>query len=550
MLELNQVSLLKGSGEDKQVILHEISIQLPSKHFCAVLGPSGSGKFALLQVIAQVEKPGGLDWKSGPDDHPTLDSPRIGLIAERDSSHGFLTVEESIEEAIALRVRGKSERKQEAQKILQEVGLASTGTHLVKTLSDEQHARLNLGIELAASPDILLCQNLAGNLDPRSEYEILKLLRHIARNCLVLLDTQNLRHLEVFDSIAILHEGHLAYHGPGEFLFHYFNITNPEELYPRLSQRRASEWHASWLKHGSAYYAAQKDGSQPVKKEDSEQALKADLRTNAIGNKKKPKRARVSVFLQTKVLFQRRCKELLRNRPKLLLELALLLGLPCMVILFNWNVLPQIVRSTGFPTPGRVVPLLQMLVLCQVILLGFAGVINGAGEISGERDSFEKEKWAGLRPLGYIASKALFLGLLAAAQSLWMTLYVKEVSHLPGRFWEPAAFLFCTNAAMTSLSLGVSSLFRCRGKASTVVLYLAAIQLPLSGTVLALPESICRITRFVTPAYWGWAGYLKSSALPSLQGSLPESTSFCFAVLAIQCFLGLSLSLLGTIRRT
>ena len=52
------------------------------------------------------------------------------------------------------------------------------------------------------------------------------------------------------------------------------------------------------------------------------------------------------------------------------------------------------------------------LVLLQVILLGLLGANNSAREIAGERAIYEKERFAGLSPAAYVASKASFLAVL------------------------------------------------------------------------------------------------------------------------------------------
>ena len=64
--------------------------------------------------------------------------------------------------------------------------------------------------------------------------------------------------------------------------------------------------------------------------------------------------------------------------------------------------------------------LVSGLIMFQVILLALMGSNNAAREIAGERLIFEKEKFAGLRPGAYVASKAAFLGVLVLAQSVWM----------------------------------------------------------------------------------------------------------------------------------
>jgi len=120
---------------------------------------------------------------------------------------------------------------------------------------------------------------------------------------------------------------------------------------------------------------------------------------------------------------------------------------------------------------------------------------NSAREIAGERPIFEKEKFAGLRPSAYVASKVAFLACLVIVQSLWMAFFVDFFGPFRGNFLEHVGFLLLVNGAMTAVCLGISGLMRTAEQASLLSIYLVGFQLPLSGAVLALPEHIEALTR-------------------------------------------------------
>ncbi len=143
----------------------------------------------------------------------------------------------------------------------------------------------------------------------------------------------------------------------------------------------------------------------------------------------------------------------------------------------------------------------------QVILLTLMGSNNAAREIAGERAIFEKEKFAGLRPASYIASKVAFLSVLIVAQSAWMGFFVSMICRFPGDLLAQIVILCLTNAAMTFVCLAISSFSRSAENASLLSVYLVGLQLPLSGAVLALPHVIGLATRPLVAAYWGWSGY-------------------------------------------
>jgi hypothetical protein len=76
---------------------------------------------------------------------------------------------------------------------------------------------------------------------------------------------------------------------------------------------------------------------------------------------------------------------------------------------------------------------------------------NAAREIAAERLLFEKEKFSGLRPSAYVASKALFLALLIIVQSGWMALFVDLIVGFPGEVGSQVLLLVLVNAALTAL---------------------------------------------------------------------------------------------------
>ncbi len=145
-----------------------------------------------------------------------------------------------------------------------------------------------------------------------------------------------------------------------------------------------------------------------------------------------------------------------------------------------------------------------------VILLTLMGSNNGAREIAGERQLYEKERFAGLKPSAYAISKIIFASFVALMQGLWMTLFVKYICEFPGALLAQSIVLMLSCVAMTAVCLGFSAIFRSADKASLLSVYLVGFQLPLSGVVLALPEVLVWVCRPFINAYWGWAGYFGS----------------------------------------
>jgi ABC-type multidrug transport system ATPase subunit len=587
MLELIDVTLATTPARDDAWLLHGICARLPPGHLCAIVGPSGCGKSTLLKVIAGVRVPeeGTILWEGRDLEERDLDPHEIGYVPQFSIAYDLLTVQESVETALRLRVGGQTagQRHERASAILVSVGLHDIADRRVGVLSGGQKRRLALALELVSSPTLLLCDEVTSGLDPLAEDEIVRLLRILATPDqsdavlatgaaprTVLSVTHSLRHLALHDSVIVLFQGHLIFHGPPAVLPFYFGIEHNDDLFPTLTKRTAAEWHASWQKHRAGYEASLHDDDQPVARAEG---TPVPVEPHEPPPAPVPSAPAAPEFQsppwmeQFVTLLTRRWRLLLRDRGQCALQAALLFGFPCLVVIFAWDGLPQIqnLTSTGNALQqlleraadalhsSRVAGLVSGLVMFQVILLTLVGSNNGAREIAGERTVFEKEKFAGVRVSSYIASKAAFLAVLVTAQSLWMAVFVNVICRFPGDLVTQAGLLLLVNAAMTAICLGISSITKSAEHASLICVYLVGFQLPLSGAVLALPKFLGWITQPVIAAYWGWSGYLQTmrdtrfyDVVQSVSQTELAPLGVCGWVLVFHIIAGLLLAYLGS----
>jgi ABC-type multidrug transport system ATPase subunit len=593
LLELQKVCFtVQKDGEDFNII-DEVSLKVPDGHFMAIVGPSGCGKTTLLKTIAGLneESDGDLFWNGrNLAKEQDFEPAEIGYVPQFSIAYDQLTVDESIESAVRLRVKTKNlkELDRRIDKILRETGLAKLADRPVKVLSGGQKRRLGLAIELVTSPPLLLCDEVTSGLDPRSERDIVHLLHQLSNSNgrTVISVTHSLAHLDLYDSVLVLHEGRVAYHGPPDEMTHYFSVDDTEEVYPRLAKQVSEKWQQSWLKHREAYYrkiTKQKD--QPNKaandKKVATKSLDADKpitilldenssETGEDVNTPTPLAKTPGVISQFLTLLLRRWKIFFRNKGQVYLQLAILLCFPILVALFHErgnenikrfsdrgeSVIQQIQEHSmvekSYLSVGSAV---SGIVMFQVILLSLMGSNNAAREIAGERLIYEKEKFGGIRPAAYLASKVAFLGCLILIQSLWMAIFVEQFWKFPGSsstgFADHAVFLILINAAMTSICLGISSAMKTAEQSSLLSVYLVGFQLPLSGAILALPESIESITRPFISAYWAWSGSVESMS-PSYRNAIDtvtetsfESVNVCHYLLMIHILVGLIITYRG-----
>jgi ABC-type branched-subunit amino acid transport system ATPase component len=608
MLSLDQLTLTLGTEEESPRLLSQISATFNRGEFIAVIGPSGCGKSTLLKMIAGIatgQEEGTIHWDGRNLADEDFNPSEFGYVPQFSIAYEDLTVGECVEYSARLRVSGQSgaERDTMVARLLGEVGMGEFRDRPVKVLSGGQKRRLALAMELVSSPPILLCDEVTSGLDPRSEDEIVNLLRNVARdgNRLVISVTHSLKHLHSYDAVVVLYKGVLAYAGHPDHLAHYFRVEDPGLIYAQLESRDPEGWQASWLKHSASFLHGDREEES---KKDSTSVIRevacsvcpecrleypigamyckecgAKLRTTVDGNSKGKETSAAdsaddshpAALSQLVTLVERRLRIFLRSKAQLWLQAGLVFGFPCLVAIFGWNGLPQI-RNLGMGldlnviqqlTEGRdfliqaskVGSLVSGIVMLEVILLTLMGANNSGREIAAERQIFEKEKLSGLSSAAYIGSKILFLGLLSAIQSLWMGLFIHYTCAFPGDLSSQLLFLFLVNAAMTSICLAISSYMKTAEQASMASIYLVGFQLPLSGAVLALPSWLGLIAHPFIAAYWSWSGILQSLrgeryydiVVMVIQTSLSLGP-LCLLVLVIHIGVGILLAYQGCLK--
>jgi ABC-type multidrug transport system ATPase subunit len=552
VLELKEVSFTIRKDGEEVPLVDRVSISVPKGHFMAIVGPSGCGKTTLLKTIAGLnpESAGSLHWdERNLSEDGDFSPSEIGYVPQFSIAYDPLTVDESVEAATRLRVRSRNTAELDSRidRVLEETGLTAISDRYVKVLSGGQKRRLGLAMELVSDPKILLCDEVTSGLDPRSEREIVRLLHDLSRKDgrIVLSVTHSLSHLELYDSILVLHEGRVAFHGPPEQLTHYFSVHDTEEVYPRLATQPAERWHASWQKHRASYQkmlernrerllasgalqapAETPGASAPAPGSETSEAESKPATTRRASAPAPDSPRLPGFFSQFATLLSRRWRIFFRDRGQVFLQLAILICFPVLVTLFSDKASGNIrrfsdTRSGDFiaeiqeqqsvrSDQAKVGSAVSGIIMFQVVLLSLMGSNNSAREIAGERPIYEKEKFGGLRPSAYLASKVAFLACLVITQSLWMAFFVNFFGTFRGDFVQHAGFLLLVNAAMTAVCLAISALMRTAEQASLLSIYLVGFQLPLSGAVLALPENIEAFTRPFISAYWAWSGSVEA----------------------------------------
>ena len=558
MLVLQSIALQLGEAETP--LLSSLSAWYPASHFGAILGPSGCGKSTLLKVIAGIlpHTSGSIFWQGKDLENEDLPAHQLGYVPQFSCTQPRLSVQENLFYGARLRQKGtRQEIEARVEQVMEETGLQDLQDRRAGVLSGGQLRRLSLAMELTTRPSLLLADEVTSGLDPKSEEEITELLSSLAREQgrLVLLVTHSLRHMESYDSITVLTDGHLAYSADPRDLTDYFRVKSPELVFPTLATQSGQEWANRW-------------NALPKPEGLTSENILGELESISIAEEKENSLQLPSLLSQATTWLSRRIKIFLRDPAQVFLQLSLLLVFPAVVTLFAYRGLPEVRNMAMSSDTGvveqlrdslsftiqssRVGTLVSGLAMFQVILLALMGSNNSAREVVGDRAILEKEKLAGLRPGAALLGMGIFLSFLVLAQAGWMTLFVRAVCQFPGGLEAQFMPFLLVTGSITALCLAISSWTSSSEQASLGSLYLVGFQLPLSGAILALPDFLGVITRPWISAYWAWSGYLqtlKDTRFYDLVKAITETPIASFGVslwiLLIHLLMGLVLAYFG-----
>lgn len=226
MLQVSKIRKEFQSGDHKVVAVNDVSFSIPTGSFAAIVGKSGSGKSTLLALLGALERPTSGEIKV--DDSTISGLPDRQLIPYRREKIGFifqsynlipnLTALENVMLPMEFAGVGAAERKDRAQKLLDQVGLSDDKqTRKPTRLSGGEQQRVSIARALANKPKLILADEPTGNLDSQTSKVIVSLLRDLAKseNTTIVVVTHDLNITKHTDMTFQLKDGKLIERGGG-----------------------------------------------------------------------------------------------------------------------------------------------------------------------------------------------------------------------------------------------------------------------------------------------------------------------------------------------
>lgn len=214
MIRLVNVSKTYNSGKkDELEVLKNVNVTFPDNGIIALCGRSGSGKTTLLNMI------GGLlhsdngeiafDEDSVDKGEPEDRIQHIGYVFQNYCLNEDRTVFENV--ADALRISGMTDEKcinECVNKSLMSVKMDAFAGRYPGSLSGGQQQRVAVARAIVKKPKVILADEPTGNLDENNKNAVMKLLRQISRECLVILVTHSIDLVEQYcDGVIYVKDG-------------------------------------------------------------------------------------------------------------------------------------------------------------------------------------------------------------------------------------------------------------------------------------------------------------------------------------------------------
>lgn len=214
--------LIRASGLSKRygerLALDDVGFSVAAAEIVGLLGPNGAGKTTTLLILATLLRPdageiriAGLTPESGGD----LIRRKLGFVPQSIALYPSLSGLQNLELFARLHGIGKREARDECMRALEEVGLAERAGDPVGVLSGGMKRRLNLACGMVHHPEVLLLDEPAIGVDPRSREQILLIVRRAAAaGAAVIYSTHYMEEVErLCDRVLLIDRGRLAADG-------------------------------------------------------------------------------------------------------------------------------------------------------------------------------------------------------------------------------------------------------------------------------------------------------------------------------------------------
>ena len=185
VLQITDLYKIYKDGDVETVALRGVDLSVRQGEFIAITGRSGAGKSTLLSLMGALMLPSAGRILINDEDVTKMDETEranfrrasIGIVYQTDNLLPFLTAYENV--MLPMQLNGQKDAGKRARDLLGEVGLSKRMNHKPAMLSGGEKQRVAIAAALANRPQLLLADELTGELDSKTADMVMSLLDHL-----------------------------------------------------------------------------------------------------------------------------------------------------------------------------------------------------------------------------------------------------------------------------------------------------------------------------------------------------------------------------------
>ena len=217
--------LIKRYSRKGPIVVNQVDIDVETGEIVGLLGPNGAGKSTTFYMVVGLIRPNAGQVIYDDRDITFLPMYKrarlgIGYLAQETSIFRKLTIKQNLMSILEALDIPKNKRKQRAEELMEELGIADLADRKAYTLSGGECRRAEIARALAASPSFILLDEPFSGIDPIAVQDIQQLILHLrSRDLGILITDHNAEEtLGIVDRAYLIADGKITLTGTPEEL--------------------------------------------------------------------------------------------------------------------------------------------------------------------------------------------------------------------------------------------------------------------------------------------------------------------------------------------